>query len=567
MAYFSNDKYDKYKNPAHTQPTEGSANLVYNPKDKNQKNPYLDVDSTQLESMYNQELDSFSSPMDNTMVQPFNKIGPDGKFIKYQGGEEYDYGDSFWQGKLEQDKADGAKSFKKGGALDSYHAGGEREHSTMGSHNEDDHNEDGEYKAFVKKDGIRDMFTNDEGTYDREGHVEWLLNFGPGSESHKKSELEKRKLASTNLSYLPTNLSEKHPEVYKKLMAMDGDTKTSMSNFFSSTVESARTNVKGIASGMSWFNDLDVDPVKEILAKSGIEKDEFRTVVKDYAEQKATKAGEDFGFVAKTALTGAMALKGLKRGGELPKKVEGGDLTSGQQTAVNWANMATTTMNTVSTLSAPSTVFGKGDPYSDASLKETRKAAIGERAKKGASIGGTTGAAIGSVIPVIGTAVGAAVGTAVGAIAGTVSGWFGGKKQYEKDQVAVEERETEEHVNMIGLGNQMSETISQKKSQSNTKDYLDTTLPSGPYDSHKRGGMVYGPRHESGGVMAVKNGKPIAEVEGDEYIINNDIIKDKKESKERFKVEGTPAQIASALNSYKGYGDNTNPGGNIYKIG
>ena len=513
MAYFSNDKYDKYKNPAHTQPTEGSANLVYNPKDKNQKNPYLDVDSTQLESMYNQELDSFSSPMDNTMVQPFNKIGPDGKFIKYQGGEEYDYGDSFWQGKLEQDKADGAKSFKKGGALDSYHAGGEMEHSTMGSHNEGDHNEDGEYKAFVKKDGIRDMFTNDEGTYDREGHVEWLLNFGPGSESHKKSELEKRKLASTNLSYLPTNLSEKHPEVYKKLMAMDGDTKTSMSNFFSSTVESARTNVKGIASGMSWFNDLDVDPVKEILAKSGIEKDEFRTVVKDYAEQKATKAGEDFGFVAKTALTGAMALKGLKRGGELPK------------------------------------------------------AAIGERAKKGASIGGTTGAAIGSVIPVIGTAVGAAVGTAVGAIAGTVSGWFGGKKQYEKDQVAVEERETEEHVNMIGLGNQMSETISQKKSQSNTKDYLDTTLPSGPYDSHKRGGMVYGPRHESGGVMAVKNGKPIAEVEGDEYIINNDIIKDKKESKERFKVEGTPAQIASALNSYKGYGDNTNPGGNIYKIG
>tara|TARA_B110000902_G_scaffold266640_1_gene355244 strand:- start:5969 stop:7678 length:1710 start_codon:yes stop_codon:yes gene_type:complete len=569
MAYFTNEKYDKYKNPAHTQPKEDGAATAYNPTDRTQLNPYLDVDPNQLESMYNQELNALGSPIDNTRVAPFKEIGADGKFVKYQGGDESDYGDSFWSNKLEEGKAEGAQSFKKGGALKPYHEGGEMQHSGyMGGHEEGDHNEDGEYKPFVEKDGIKDMFTDDEGTYDREGHVEWLLNFGPGSEKHKEEEEKKRLENVTNLSFLPPNLEEKHPDVYKKLMGMDMDTKSKMTDYFSNTVDSARENVKGVASGLSWFSELDVEPVKDILGVAKIEKGEFRDVVQGYAEAKAKKAGEDFGFMNRTALTGAMALKGLKRGGELPKKVEGGGLTENQETAINWANLATTAVNVGTELNEGSSIFNKkGNAYSENSLKDTRKAAVKERAKKGASIGGTTGAAIGSVIPVIGTAVGGAIGTAVGAIAGTVSGWFGGKKQYEKDEKAVLKRETEENVNMIGLGNQMSETIAQKKSLDNTKDYLETTLASGPYGSHKRGGMVYGPRHEEGGVMAVKNGKPIAEVEGDEYIINNDIIKDKKESKERFKVEGTPAQIASALNSYKGYGDNTNPGGNIYKIG
>ena len=46
--------------------------------------------------------------------------------------------------------------------------------------------------------------------------------------------------------------------------------------------------------------------------------------------------------------------------------------------------------------------------------------------------------------------------------------------------------------------------------------------------------MVYGPRHlEESGVMMYKDGQPIAEVEGDEYVINNDILKDKKISQRK----------------------------------
>jgi len=523
MAYFSKDTYDKYKNPTIVEPPVQGAQPVYNPSDVTQKNPYLDVDSNQLQNMYNHELNILES--DNTRVAPSQDIGPDGQFIKYRGGKESDYGDSFWMGTLEQDKADYAKTYKNGGTLNSYHDGGEVEEHPHVFRN----------GKKVDKSVVDMIETGDE----------------------------------TNLSFLPPDLKSKHPEVYEKLMNMDEGTKSSMSNYFSQTVDSARENVKGVSSGMAWFAELDVEPVKDILTKAKIEKSDFRNVVKDYAESKANNAGEDFGLMAKTALTGAMALKGLKRGGELPKKVEGGGLTEGQQSTVNWANMASTAANTAVEVTTPSAVFGKADPYSTATRKETRRAGMGERAKKGASIGGTAGAAIGSVIPIVGTAVGAAVGTAIGTIVGGISGFFGGNKQYEKNEAAVDKREGEELVNTIGLGNQISEGISQKNSMASTTDYLEELSgnTTGPYSSHKRGGMVYGPRHESGGVMAVKNGKPIAEVEGDEYIINNDIIKDKKESKQRFKVEGTPAQIASALNSYKGYGDNTNPGGNIYKIG
>ena len=38
---------------------------------------------------------------DNTRVAPSQDIGPDGQFIKYRGGKESDYGDSFWMGTLE----------------------------------------------------------------------------------------------------------------------------------------------------------------------------------------------------------------------------------------------------------------------------------------------------------------------------------------------------------------------------------------------------------------------------------------------------------------------------------
>jgi len=273
--------------------------------------------------------------------------------------------------------------------------------------------------------------------------------------------------------------------------------------------------------------------------------------------------------MARTALTGAMALKGLKRGGEVKKMSEGGTLTPGQEKAVNWSNIASSAVDVGINISETAALYDtKGDPYSTATKKETKREFQKSHAKTGATAGATTGAAIGSLfpVPVVGTAIGAAVGTAVGAIGGWISGTFTGNKQYKKDEAAVDVRETAELQTKIGLGNQISEKLTQVNSNRNKQDYLDEAL-TGPYNSHKKGGMVYGPRHEEGGVMAVKNGKPIAEVEGDEYIINNDIIKDKKESKQRFKVEGTPAQIASALNSYKGYGDNTNPGGNIYKIG
>ncbi len=82
----------------------------------------------------------------------------------------------------------------------------------------------------------------------------------------------------------------------------------------------------------------------------------------------------------------------------------------------------------------------------------------------------------------------------------------------------------------------------------------------------KFNGMVYGPRHEQGGVMMYKDGSPIAEVEGDEYVINNDILKDKKESKKKYQIEGTPVQIASALNSIKKYGVNSHPGGKVKQV-
>ena len=95
-------------------------------------------------------------------------------------------------------------------------------------------------------------------------------------------------------------------------------------------------------------------------------------------------------------------------------------------------------------------------------------------------------------------------------------------------------------------------------------DYLQS-LRMGKYGGNFNG-MVYGPRHEEGGVMMYKDGQPIAEVEGDEYVINNDILKDKKESKKKYQITGSPLQIASALNSIKKYGVNTHPGGKVKQV-
>ena len=261
----------------------------------------------------------------------------------------------------------------------------------------------------------------------------------------------------------------------------------------------------------------------------------------------------------------AMELKGLKRGGGIPKMVEGGDLTVGQQSTINWSNIASTAVDIgVNTSNLSSQFNPDGDPYSEMSKKDTIKAFVGERAAKGAQYGGTAGAAIGSVIPVVGTAVGAAVGTAIGSVVGAVSGFFGGKKQAKKDAEAREERLEAESIENIAVGNQVSELISQKESLTARTDYMEGLNVSSA--SMKYGGMVYGPRHEQGGVMAYKDGKPIAEVEGDEYVINNDILKDKPESKNKYVIQGTPVQIASALNSINKYGVNSHPGGKVKQV-
>lgn len=68
----------------------------------------------------------------------------------------------------------------------------------------------------------------------------------------------------------------------------------------------------------------------------------------------------------------------------------------------------------------------------------------------------------------------------------------------------------------------------------------------------KRGGLLKGDPHSKGGIKAIvtdDNGRPV-ELEGEEVIINKRSMQDRKV----YRVEGTPKQIASAINSMNGNG-------------
>jgi hypothetical protein len=89
---------------------------------------------------------------------------------------------------------------------------------------------------------------------------------------------------------------------------------------------------------------------------------------------------------------------------------------------------------------------------------------------------------------------------------------------------------------------------------------------------YNQGGFTRGPSHKDGGIpMIVKSTGQKVELEGGEGIINKKSMSDNK----KYKVEGTPRQIASAINEIDGNGvrfdegatlTTLEKGGNIYDI-
>ena len=75
-----------------------------------------------------------------------------------------------------------------------------------------------------------------------------------------------------------------------------------------------------------------------------------------------------------------------------------------------------------------------------------------------------------------------------------------------------------------------------------------------------KGGFTNGPSHDEGGIpMTVKSTGQKIEVEGGEAIINKKSMADNR----KFKVEGTPKEIASAINEIDGNGVSFNKGAKI----
>jgi len=75
-----------------------------------------------------------------------------------------------------------------------------------------------------------------------------------------------------------------------------------------------------------------------------------------------------------------------------------------------------------------------------------------------------------------------------------------------------------------------------------------------------KGGFTKGPSHDDGGIpMTVKSTGQKIEVEGGEAIINKKSMSDNR----NFKVEGTPRQIASAINEIDGNGISFDKGAQI----
>ena len=78
-----------------------------------------------------------------------------------------------------------------------------------------------------------------------------------------------------------------------------------------------------------------------------------------------------------------------------------------------------------------------------------------------------------------------------------------------------------------------------------------------------KGGFTIGPSHAEGGIpMTVKSTGQKIEVEGGEGIINKRSMADER----KFRVEGTPKQIASAINEIDGNGVSFDSGAKITKL-
>ena len=75
----------------------------------------------------------------------------------------------------------------------------------------------------------------------------------------------------------------------------------------------------------------------------------------------------------------------------------------------------------------------------------------------------------------------------------------------------------------------------------------------------KKGGILKGKSHEEGGIAFTVDGQSGFEAEGGEGIIN----KHSMSSKDIISLTGTPGEIASDINSYKGYGAAFGKGGQI----
>ena len=75
-----------------------------------------------------------------------------------------------------------------------------------------------------------------------------------------------------------------------------------------------------------------------------------------------------------------------------------------------------------------------------------------------------------------------------------------------------------------------------------------------------KGGFTKGPSHADGGIpMTVKSTGQKIEVEGGEAIINKKSMSDNR----KYKVEGTPREIASAINEIDGNGVSFDKGAKI----
>lgn len=187
-----------------------------------------------------------------------------------------------------------------------------------------------------------------------------------------------------------------------------------------------------------------------------------------------------------------------------------------------------------------------------------KQIASDQRTAQGEAIGESAGNIIGAFIGMPG------LGGKVGKGLGKFFSKFKGKKYKNKIEAKYRKEKGENLDYKTGVARQSDRQDEMAAEQSAQMKYL-SDIGVAKYGGNFNG-LVKGKRHEEGGVMMYKDGAPIAEVEGDEYVINNDILKDKPESKKKFSIQGTPVQIASALNSIKKYGVNSHPGGVVKQV-